>query len=263
MNSSGLFKAGSLREVWRALMVGLILSICTVASADPAASFDAANKLYEQGKYPAAIEAYQKMIQSGEASAAVYFNLGNSFFKAGRAGEAVASYRLAEQLAPRDPDIRGNLRFVREAAGAPEAKTPPWWQSWAQRFSLREWAWALGVAIWALAVLGIVRQYRPGWRPALKPPITMVFWITVLAGLGGGLAWRGQFGERIAVIKVKEAVARFGPLDDSQTAFTLRDGTEISLIDRKDDWWQIQDGKGRTGWVKAGTVVRLEELKRS
>ncbi len=114
-----------------------------------------------------------------------------------------------------------------------------------------------------MAILGIVQQYRAAWRPALKLPLTMMVWVAVLATIGGGLAWRGQFGERIAVIKVKEAVARFGPLDDSQTSFTLRDGTEVSLIDSKDDWWQIQDGKGRTGWVKAGTIVRLEELKRS
>jgi tetratricopeptide (TPR) repeat protein len=251
------------RLQWLVLACVLFIGAVPAVRGDAAASFDAANKLYEQGKYPAAIESYRKMIQAGDVSASVYFNLGNAFFKAGRAGEAVACFRLAEQLAPRDPDIRGNLRFVREAAGAPEAKTPPWWQSWAQRLSLREWAWALGGAIWVMTILGIVRQYRAAWRPALKLPLTMMVWVAVLATIGGGLAWRGQFGERIAVIKVKEAVARFGPLDDSQTSFTLRDGTEVSLIDSKDDWWQIQDGKGRTGWVKAGTIVRLEELKRS
>lgn len=253
-------------HVWRSwfiLLCVFFVGFQGAAWADSAATFDAANKLYEQGKYPAAIESYQKMIQAGEVSASVYFNLGNAFFKAGRAGEAVASYRLAEQLAPRDPDIRGNLRFVREAAGAPEAKTPPWWQRWAQRISLREWTITFGVMIWLTAVLGIARNYRPAWRKPLRYVFTVALRIAILAGLGAGLVWHEQSGGSIAVIKVKEAVARFGPLDDSQTAFTLRDGTEVSLIDSKDDWWQIQDGKGRTGWVKAGTIVRLEELKRS
>jgi tetratricopeptide (TPR) repeat protein len=241
----------------------LFMGLCVSAKADTGATFDAANKLYEQSKYAAAIDAYRKMIGEGPVSAPVYFNLGNAFYKSGRVGEAVASYRIAQQLAPRDPDIRGNLRFVREAAGTPEAKTPPWWQGWTQRLSLREWAFASALSVWLMAALGVLRQLRSAWRTALRLPLTLALWAVVFTGLGGGLAWHAQFGERIAVIKVKESVARFGPLDDSQTAFTLRDGTEISLVDRKDDWWQIEDGKGRRGWVKAATLLRLEDLKRS
>lgn len=233
------------------------------AWADSQADLDAANKLYEQGKYPAAIEAYRKMLQGGETSAAVYFNLGNTFYKTGRIGEAIGSYRLAERLAPRDPDIRGNLRFVREAAGVPETRTTAVWQGWALRLSLREWAWLVGISVWALALVGLSRQYRAGWESFLRPIFLTILLVLVVSVIGGGLAWQSQFGERLAVVKVKEAVARFGPLEDSQTAFTLRDGTEVSLVDSKDDWWQVEDGKGRRGWVKAATLLQLDDLKRS
>src|SRR4051794_29504249 len=73
---------------------------------DLAAAFDQANKLYEQGKFAEAAGAYEKLAQSTPASPALYFNLGNAWFKAGQSGRAIAAYRRAEILAPRDPNLR-------------------------------------------------------------------------------------------------------------------------------------------------------------
>ena len=228
--------------------------------AEAASRFDGANKLYEQGKYGEAIAAYRGMIEAGEASAAVYFNLGNAYYKAERVGEAVASYRLAERLAPRDPEVQANLRFVLETAGIRSGVPIPWWQAWTQRLSLREWAWLTGLAVWALAVFGVLRTVKPVWQNALKLPATIAGFLVLLAGGGAAMAWQGAYGEPRAVVKVKEAVVRYGPLDDSQSHFSLRDGAEVVVTDKKDGWWQVRDGQGRTGWVKAEAVVKLEEF---
>ena len=45
------------------------------------------------------------------------YNLANSYARAGKPGLAVLNYERARILAPRDPDIRYNLRRLREAAG--------------------------------------------------------------------------------------------------------------------------------------------------
>lgn len=242
------------------LLLGwLLLPLCVLA-VDATQDFDAANKLYEQGKYEEAIVAYHKMIQKGETSAAVYFNLGNTYFKAERLGEAVASYRLAERIAPRDPDIQANLRFVLDAAGVRSGPPIPWWQSWTQRLSLREWAILTGMAFWLLAVLGVLRTVKPAWQNSLKLPVSLAVACVLLAGGGAALAWTGTHGDPVGVIKVREAVVRFGPLDDSQSAFSLRDGAEVAITDAKGDWWQVRDGQGRTGWVKEQTVIRLDRF---
>jgi tetratricopeptide (TPR) repeat protein len=243
------------------LLLGWLVIIPFVASAgDATARFDAANRFYEQGKYAEAIEAYREMIKGGEASAAVYYNLGNAYHKAGRVGEAVASYRLAQRITPRDPDLRANLRFVQEAAGARSGRPASWWQAWCQQTSLREWAWITGGAIWVFAIFGVLRMLKPAWRAALKPAFLIALFTAMLGGVAGATVWQGSYGEKAAVVKVKEAVVRFGPLDDSQSAFTLQDGAEVIVSDTKDGWWQVRDGQGRTGWVKAEAVVRLEEF---
>src|SRR5689334_7524861 len=119
------------------LLFSAAVSFSAVA-ADTFPDFDAANRLYEQGKFPEAAAAYEKIAQSGPASAAVYFNLGNARFKSGEAGRAVAAYREAERLAPRDPEVRANLQFVRNQVQGPTLK-PRFAERWFGRLTVNEW----------------------------------------------------------------------------------------------------------------------------
>src|SRR6266511_3325281 len=80
---------------------------------DVSAAFEQANKYYEQSNFTEAAAAYARMIDGGHVSPALYFNLGNALFKSGQIGRAIFNYRLAQLLAPRDPDVRANLRFAR------------------------------------------------------------------------------------------------------------------------------------------------------
>lgn len=247
---------------WLCLIL-LLVSCSARAGEEMTAHFDAANKLYEQGKFADAIQAYHKMIQAGETTAAVYFNLGNACFKDQRLGEAIASYRLAKRLAPRDPEIQANLRFVRDAAGTHAEDLQPWWIGWAQHLSGKEWAWLVTLGVWLTAGLGVLRKMKQEWQPVLKWPFDLTLCALLFCLAGGGLAWWGQYGRAAAVVKVKEAVVRYGPLDDSQSAFTLSDGTEVVVTDQKDGWWRVQDGQGKSGWVKDEEVQRLDALTHS
>jgi len=59
------------------------------------------------------------------------------------------------------------------------------------------------------------------------------------------------------VVIADNVTARSGPFDDAQSAFTVRDGAELSVLDRHDDWVQVADGAGKTGWVSKKQVEVL------
>src|SRR5262245_57940734 len=90
--------------------------------------FDAANKLYAQSKFTDAAAAYEKIVAGGSASAALYFNLGNAYFKVNQLGRAIAAYRQAEELSPRDPDVRANAQFARNRVQGPRLSMSLWRQ---------------------------------------------------------------------------------------------------------------------------------------
>src|SRR5207249_8839840 len=121
------------------------------------------NKLYEQGKHSEAAANYEKLIQTGWVSAALYFNLGNALFKSGQIGRAIAAYRQAEQLAPRDPDVRANLQFARNQAQGPTL-SPSRWQHGLGKLTLNEWTLLASGAVWLWFLLLAASQWRPVWR---------------------------------------------------------------------------------------------------
>src|SRR5271165_2579987 len=67
-------------------------------------------------------EARAEPAQPGYSAAALY-NLGNSYARAGKPGLAVLNYERASLLAPNDPDIAANLRFVRASSHLPSEST--------------------------------------------------------------------------------------------------------------------------------------------
>ena len=59
------------------------------------------------------------------------------------------------------------------------------------------------------------------------------------------------------MVTAREAIVRFGPIDESQTAFMLPDGAEVVVLDRKIDWLQVRESAKRTGWLKSNQVQVL------
>jgi tetratricopeptide (TPR) repeat protein len=235
-------------------LAALILGAQLIAAEAPASAFDAANTLYGQGRFAEAAEAYGKIIESGEVSPVLYFNLGNAFYKSGQMGRAIASYRRAERLAPRDPELRVNLQFVRNQVQGPTL-APGRWQRWLSTLTLNEWTALAMAALWLWLGLLIVVQWRPQWKPALRNQLLVT---GVAAGLlAGCLAAAYQAGRctRVAVVTVPGAVVRNSPLDESPEAFGLKDGAEMAVLDRKDNWLQIAAGQNRSGWIRLDQVA--------
>ncbi|MBI3876175.1 MAG: tetratricopeptide repeat protein [Verrucomicrobia bacterium] len=233
----------------------LLLANGSAFASDATAEFDTANKLFEQGKFPDAAVAYEKMLADGHSSAPVWFNLGNARFKAGQFGRAIAAYRQAELLAPRDAEVRANLQFARTRVAGGLADGPPLWQRALDLLSLNEWAALATIAFWIVFALLALRQWRPQWRTSLRSltaSSTAVLCVFA-ACLAASVTLR--YGRPTAVVTATEVVVRYGPLDESKTFFTLRDGAEVRVIGRKDDWIQVLDTSQRAGWVKRAQVT--------
>ena len=245
------------------LMVALLIaSIMSLHAADVASAFDAANKMYEQGKFPDAAAKYEELLRAGAASPIVYFNLGNAWFKAGQLGRAIAAYREAQRLAPRDPNVRFNLQFVRKQVTGTEQAPGPVWKQWLTNLTLNEWTITAVAAFWVLFILLALGEIRASLRSALR-----VWTLTAAAAsvAFASLLVAAIYNERTedaAVVVVPNTLVRYGPLEESQVFYQLRDGSELEVLDEKktaenQSWLMVQDAARRTGWLKRQEVVVL------
>jgi tetratricopeptide (TPR) repeat protein len=227
------------------------------AAEAPDAAFDAANRLFEQGKYRDAATAYEIILESGQSSPALRYNLGNAWFKAGEIGRAIASYRRAVEIAPRDPDIAANLAFARAAVpGATPPKTS-WFSRLVSRLTLNEWATGAGLALWLWMAVLVWRQRGEESGPiARRLTVASAVATALLAGLLLS-AWLQQTSQRWVVVTADDAVLRHGPLDESPSLQTLHDGQELQVRDEKDGWLLVTGAARGQGWLKRDHVLAV------
>ncbi|HEY5912001.1 MAG TPA: hypothetical protein VJA21_15465 [Verrucomicrobiae bacterium] len=239
----------------RRLAVTLFLAWPMLTRAgDSGAAFDSANKLYEQGKFADAATEYGRIIQSGLASAPLYFNLGNAFFKAGQIGRAILAYRHAKTLTVRDPDVLANLQFARNQVQG-STLSSGLAARWLGKLSLNEWTLLSTGLVWCWLLLLALPQWRPGLKPGLRNwtialGITAAF-VCVCLGM--------QFAQLrfwpTAVIVTPDAPLHQAPLSESPSPITLHDGAEVRVLDRKDNWLQVSADSRRIGWVQRDQAV--------
>jgi len=233
-----------------------LVVVGNIFAADVASDFSAANELYAKGKFSDAADAYENILQSGAQSPALLFNAGNAEFKAGHLGLAIAAYRRAAQLSPRDDEIRANLAFVRnQVQGATFRESR--WQGWFGALTLNEGALLTAALFWMTLALFIARQLRPALVPKLKTTTRLFATLTIFSASVLGVQAANHFWSATAVVVSTGATARSGPFDDAQSAFTVHDGAELSVLDRHDNWVQVAGGAGQTGWL---TVKQVEVL---
>jgi len=243
---------------WPVIVLFLLCALLgarLASGATPPPEFQEANRLYEQGKFPEAISGYRKLLH-GPVSAALLYNLGNAYFKNGELGQAIYYYRKAELLTPRDPDIQANLRFAQDRVSGSASVLEPVWHRVAGYFRVNELAVSSALFLWILIGLLIAVRLRPTLRATLRPYLLLS--ATFLAvNILFLLASRNAAREEIAVAPQNQLPIHLGPLTESQSAYTVSDGTELRIENRRETWLQVSDRSGRTGWVEAKQVLTL------
>jgi tetratricopeptide (TPR) repeat protein len=221
--------------------------------------FEQGNRFYEQGKFAEAVTSYEQAIQGGQSNGVVFYNLGNAYYKAGQKGKSIAAYREAERTIPRDPGVRYNLQFVRGQVSGAGAPVRSGWKQWLARLTLNEWTILFVCWFWLFMGLLAFREVRPHIRKTLRGYTATAGVVMVLLGFCLGAAAYENQAEKAAVVVAPNAVVRFGPLDESNVSFQLRDGSEVTVNGEKrvgtdkagQVWYLVQDSTGRSGWAKA------------
>lgn len=235
-------------SAWLAMLA--LLGTLALRAAESSPSFEEANRLFEQGRFDDAAKAYRALLNSGQISPAVHFNLGNALFKSGKVGEAIVEYRRASDLAPRDPDILANLQFARGSIAGGGTGSRERWRRWLGRLSLDEWSLAASACLWVWMGFLAASVIRPDWRKSGRPLCIAAGLATCATSAGlARVAWDHYRTEPVVVI-VPEAPVRYGPLPESQVFFSARNGVEFIATDRKGDWARVEDNFNRAGWVR-------------
>src|SRR5271166_49137 len=187
-----------------AVLISLLLVLSGEAfAAEPGArerTFLRALEVFDAAKTPAdyreSAALLESLLANGFRNGAVYYNLGNAYFRAGDYGRSIAAYRKAKPYRPRDPYLEANLRQALSVAPGRLPEPPaPWWRHvlfWSGWLSFPEKASAsfagfLLAALVACAAL-LLRRPRGYWFSAVL--VTLAAILSLDTGLAfAELAW--------------------------------------------------------------------------
>lgn len=249
------------RALMLVLLVGALARVAVAADAEPpAALFFRGNALYADGRFADAAAVYEQVLADGYESGALYYNLGNAYFRAGDSGRAILNYERARRLVPRDPDVHANLGFARPAGDATD-DTPVWARlafPLATRLSGDELLGLASAAYTGLMVLLIVGLLAPGAQRVTRPGALLTALVLFLVASGAGYRLLAiDLPARAVVIAATPATVRFEPSPGGTVHFSAPTGSVLRIVGEREGWVQVARGDGARGWVERATLERL------
>ena len=237
-------------------LAGLFAVSSTFAQAD--ATFAKANEEYAAGRFKEAIDGYEMLVQSGQRSATLFYDLGNAYFRAGDFGRAILSYERALALEPRHPEAVANLRIARDEARALELVVSAPERS-LQLLTLNQYTIGASIAFW-LGIFGIVILILARRRSASLIALSILS-LFIFAFAVAAIAWLdgGNKGSALAIVTDKGVEARVATAENANTVLALPPGSEIRIVSKRGDWIYAVLPNNLRGWISAKSAesVRL------
>lgn len=224
--------------------------------------FKTGNIAYKAKEYTKAIESYTRVLDSGEVSAALYYNLGNAYYNTGQVPQAILQYERALKLSPSDKNILTNLKIANEELESAVIPIPDFillrvWRGFAGLFSATVWVivqFILGI----LCVLGIY-WWRLGDSSTQKlngfTLMLSTLALLLLSYFAGSTAHDMSEVQQSAIV-LQDNKLRISPDDASEEIEALIPGVKVRILDQIDDWYQVSLANKEQGWImKAGVEV--------
>ncbi len=223
-----------------------------------------ADSAYIHGRYQEAINMYELLLKQGK-SAAIYYNLGNAYYRTDDITHAVLAYERALKMSPGDEDIRFNLQMAREKTidkivPRSEMFFVTWWHALVNMQSADGWA-MMAIASLAMAVVLLLIYL-----------FVQQIWLRKVGFFGGALAvilflmanllaWQQQrmaLASPGAVITAPAATVKSTPAKGGTDLFILHEGSRVDIIDdTMREWKEIEVADGKRGWIERKDMERI------
>ncbi|WP_086475719.1 MULTISPECIES: SH3 domain-containing protein [Arenibacter] len=229
--------------------------------------FEKATSFYNEGEYQKAADNYLQILENGEHSAALYFNLGNTYYKLNDIAPSIYYYEKALLLKPGDQDILNNLSFARNMTmdaiePLPKTTLAKFYDTVTSYLTYDQWAYT-AVAFMFLFVGFYIAFYffRFSSQKRIAFITSLSFLVLTLSSATlAYLQYNNYHADRPAIIFVEQAPIKSEPNNRSQAIFNLHAGTKVQVVEEMQGWKKIEIADGKTGWLVSDEIRELKEF---
>lgn len=244
-------------------IASFVFSLITFAQA-PLEKFQAANRLYEDKDYAAAIEVYEELLQEEYLSDDLHYNLGNAYFRSNQLAKAILHYEKALKINPAHEDASHNLayansRTIDRIESIPKLFLYRWWDAILHSFSSRSWSYFVILFLaFGVVGLGIYFFFADSYikRISFYSGISSIFLSIVCWFIAASLNSSLQRIDAAIIISPTVDI-NSSPSEGSSRLFVLHEGSKVSIEDQSGEWYEIRLPNGNSGWVKSDELALI------
>ena len=257
-----LIKLQDLRQIGFVFLAFISFPLSYIAS--PLEDYQTANQLYADSKYEEAITKYEQLIAEKNINSAVYYNLGNAYYKSNNITAAILNYERALKLEPDNEDALFNLamankRTIDKIERLPELFIGNTWKKLVTSKTIESWSYyAVGLIFLALAFFVIYLFMNSLMIKKTSFYAGLVFLslslFTFLMAAQHNTITK-KIGE--AIIFSPTVTIKSEPNETSEKLFTLHEGTKVTLLEENNYWSKIKLPNGNIGWLKSSALENI------
>ena len=222
-------------------------------------------KHYNEGEYGKAISSFMTILENGQHSSSLYFNLGNSFYKINDVANSIFYYEKALLLSPNDKDIVDNLSFsknmlIDKIEILPTNQLKQFSNYVLGLLNVNKWLY-LGLIILYISALFFLLYFFNS-----KSSLKKNYFITSIVSLffavfffsAGIIKNLNQKSNLFAIIFDEKIDFRSEPNYRSEVLFNLHEGTKVLIKEELNDWVFVEIQDGNKGWIETQSIKKID-----
>ncbi len=229
--------------------------------------FEQATTAYNDGEYEKAIENYLEIVGNGEHSSALYYNLGNCYYKLNQIAPSIYYYEKALLLNPGDKEVKNNLAYAQQMTidaiePAPETGLSRIYNSIIGLLTFDQWAY-MAVTLVVLFVLAYLAYYflRYSSHKRISFIISIISLVAAIVSVSFAIIQYNSYNsEQPAIVFAQECLVKSEPNNRSSEVFLLHEGTKVKVLDELEDFRKIELADGKIGWVHQDEIKLLKDF---
>lgn len=258
------------------IFLPIILVLLSVSGihAESAGLVQSADSAFTAGEFDKSARLYSEAIDSLGASADLYYNLGNAYYRTGKPGQAILAYERALRIDPTHTDARVNLEFVNsrltDRPGARGTLIENIVGSICDHARPDTWAW-VAFGLFALTLVCVALYCFAGSIAMRKIGFFGGFVLLAITLLGVFVALtaasRATDTTQAVVIKQSTILSTTpsAPRNASQEAMLLHEGAKVQIVDSaaaSSDtiapmWYDVQVDNSHRAWINSADVEKI------
>lgn len=249
------------------LSIVFLLFLGFFASAQNEAIFNQATEAYNNGEYEKAINAYLSILNNNEHSAALYYNLGNAYYKLNEIPESIYYYEKSLLLNPDDQEVKTNLGYAQNMTldaieTLPQTGFSRLYKGITSKLTFDQWAYASILCMILFVILYIAFYYN---RYSTKKRFAFIgsliaFFLCIVCIVFASIEFSSFNADNPAIIFADEVAVSSEPNETSEDVFTLHSGTKVNVLDSLNNYRKIRLTDGKTGWIPSNDLKILKDF---